>query len=156
MQHNLIEQIANVSNKVILVILSGGCVDISQELKNDKIMAILWAGYGGMWGGQAIADVLFGKFNPVARLTQTWYQSNYVNEVSMLDMSMRPVTNGTAITNPGRGYRFFTGEPIFRFGDGLRYIANFKQYFSFFVFVFLCFVDAVWKKFEKNEIFFKN
>jgi hypothetical protein len=51
-------------NPIVLVILSGGGIDISFAHGNPKIGAILWAGYPGGEGGQAIADVLFGRYNP--------------------------------------------------------------------------------------------
>lgn len=51
-------------NPIILVILSGGGIDVSFAQNNPKIGAILWAGYPGGEGGNAIADVIFGKHNP--------------------------------------------------------------------------------------------
>ena len=106
------------TSTVVLILLSGGCVDISQQLGDTRVGAILWAGYPGQAGGTAIADALFGKRSPSGRLTQTWYAADYVDEVSMTDMGMRPnASNG----NPGRGYRFFTGEPVLPFGYGLTY-----------------------------------
>jgi hypothetical protein len=44
------------------------------------------------------------------------YPAEYVNAVRMIDMSFRP--NGTV--NPGRTYRFYTGTPVHKFGEGLR------------------------------------
>lgn len=44
--------------------MSGGGLDISFAKKSDKVQAILWAGYPGEEGGRAIADVVFGKYNP--------------------------------------------------------------------------------------------
>ncbi len=49
----------------------------------------------------------------------TVYQADFVNQVSMEDMGMRP--NGT--TNPGHTYRFFTGNPVYTFGHGLSYVS---------------------------------
>ncbi len=87
-QSALIRQVANVSKVVILVILSGGCVDISEFQSSDKVHAIVWGGYPGqfhifsflsflrtlvehpckgMYGGQAIVDGIFGAFSPVGR-----------------------------------------------------------------------------------------
>ena len=51
---------------VVMVLLSGGSLDVSAEL--PLVHAALWAGYPGMRGGEAIADVLFGDFNPSAKV----------------------------------------------------------------------------------------
>lgn len=64
-QTQLINQVAEVSSgPVVLVIMSAGGLDISFAKKNPKIRAIVWAGYPGEQGGRAIADVIFGKYNP--------------------------------------------------------------------------------------------
>lgn len=64
-QTQFINQVAEVSKgPVILVILSAGGVDINFAKNNDNIKAILWAGYPGEQGGRAIADVVFGHYNP--------------------------------------------------------------------------------------------
>lgn len=49
---------------VILVLMSGGPIDIGFAQNDPKIAGILWAGYPGQAGGQAIADVIFGHHNP--------------------------------------------------------------------------------------------
>lgn len=69
----------------------------------SKVSSIVWVGYPGQSGGQALAEVIFGDYNPAGRLPYTIYPANYVNQVSMFDMGMRPnASNG----NPGRTYRF--------------------------------------------------
>jgi hypothetical protein len=61
----LITAVANVScGPVILVIMSGGGMDVSFARTNDKITSILWVGYPGEAGGAAIADIIFGYYNP--------------------------------------------------------------------------------------------
>eukprot|EP01083_Nonionella_stella_P160479 524713_1 len=118
-QNNCIEQVASAAKgPVILVILSGGSVDIARWRDSDDIDAIIWAGYPGMYGGAAIADVIFGKFNPAGRLTQTFYFANYVDEIKMSDMNMRP--NATT-KSPGRGYRYYNGDVVYPFGAGMSY-----------------------------------
>ena len=123
------EFVANVSSvaggDVVLVIVSGGCVDISRFEGDGNVGAILWGGYGGMFAGQGVADVLFGAVNPSALTTQTWYRNGYVDEVSMLDMGMRPSDgewSGLNASNPGRGYRYYGGSNVlYPFGHGLSF-----------------------------------
>ncbi|KQJ84878.1 beta-D-xylosidase 4 [Brachypodium distachyon] len=118
-QPDLISAVANASKgHVILVVMSGGPFDISFAKASDKISAILWVGYPGEAGGAAIADIIFGKYNPSGRLPVTWYPASFADKVPMTDMRMRP-DNSTGY--PGRTYRFYTGETVFAFGDGLSY-----------------------------------
>ena len=64
-QQLLITKVANASKgPVILVIMSGGGFDISFAKSDDKITSILWVGYPGEAGGAAIADIIFGHYNP--------------------------------------------------------------------------------------------
>ena len=60
--------------------------------------------------GNALADVLFGDYNPAGRLTQTWV-SDILDLPNMLDYDIRH----------GRTYMYFKGKPIFPFGFGLSY-----------------------------------
>ncbi|XVE99866.1 hypothetical protein REPUB_Repub03eG0238500 [Reevesia pubescens] len=107
-QNELITKVAEVSNgPVILVIMSAGGVDISFAKKNPKIKGILWVGHPGQEGGHAIADVVFGKYNPGGRLPITWYEADYVNKLPMSSMSLRPVDS---LGYPGRTYKFFNGS----------------------------------------------
>eukprot|EP00850_Spirogloea_muscicola_P003456 SM000014S00244 [mRNA] locus=s14:222178:228841:+ [translate_table: standard] len=102
---------------VILVLLSGGPLDITAHKANKNIDAILWAGYPGETGGQAIADIIFGAANPVGRLPMTWYPQGFT-AVQMTDMRLRP---DRATSYPGRTHRFYTGKVVFPFGYGLSY-----------------------------------
>ncbi|KAL0290445.1 UNVERIFIED_CONTAM: Beta-xylosidase/alpha-L-arabinofuranosidase 1 [Sesamum angustifolium] len=54
---------------------------------NPKITSILWVGFPGEAGGAAIADVIFGQYNPSGRLTMTWYPQSFVEKVEMTDMN---------------------------------------------------------------------
>ncbi|KAJ6932181.1 hypothetical protein NC651_007785 [Populus alba x Populus x berolinensis] len=118
-QQLLITAVANVScGPVILVIMSGGGMDVSFARTDDRITSILWVGYPGEAGGAAMADIIFGYYNPSGRLPMTWYPQSYVDKVPMTNMNMRPdPSNGY----PGRTYRFYTGETVYSFGDGLSY-----------------------------------
>ncbi|KAG8089728.1 hypothetical protein GUJ93_ZPchr0011g27674 [Zizania palustris] len=117
-QQNLITAVADAATRpVILVLLTGGPVDITFAQTNPKIGAILWAGYPGQAGGQAIAKVLFGDHNPGGRLPVTWYPEEFT-KVPMTDMRMRA---DPATGYPGRSYRFYQGKTVYKFGYGLSY-----------------------------------
>ncbi|KAK1278037.1 hypothetical protein QJS04_geneDACA020205 [Acorus gramineus] len=118
-QELLITAVANVSKgPVILVIMSGGGMDVSLAKASDLIPGILWVGYPGEAGGAALADIIFGFYNPSGRLPMTWYPESYVDSVPMDNMNMRP---DPSTGYPGRTYRFYTGETVYSFGDGLSY-----------------------------------
>nr|TKW21672.1 hypothetical protein SEVIR_4G135500v2 [Setaria viridis] len=106
-------------NPIILVILSGGGIDLSFAQNHPKIGAILWAGYPGGEGGDAIADVIFGRYNPGGRLPLTWYKNKYIQQIPMTSMEFRPVPE---LGYPGRTYKFHDGpEVLYPFGYGLSY-----------------------------------
>ena len=103
---------------VVAVVMGGGPLDISAIKANKNIQAIMWCGYPGQSGGTAIADVVFGKVNPSGKLSVTWYPEELTKQVPITDMGMRP---NKKTGNPGRTYRFYTGTPVFKFGEGLSY-----------------------------------
>ncbi|HQG56521.1 MAG TPA: glycoside hydrolase family 3 C-terminal domain-containing protein [Bacteroidales bacterium] len=106
-QERLFEAVAATGKPVIVVLTCGGPVSVNRE--QEKAAAILQAGYGGQQGGNAVADVLFGDYNPAGRLPVTYYKS--VNQLPPFeDYNMK-----------GRTYRYFTGEPLYPFGYGLSY-----------------------------------
>ncbi|XP_003387138.1 PREDICTED: probable beta-D-xylosidase 2 [Amphimedon queenslandica] len=96
---------------LIVVIMSGSSVDLSES--KSLADAILWVGYPGQSGGQAIAEVIYGEVNPSGRLPLTFYPGEYIDLVAYRHMSMREP--------PGRTYRFYTENPVFPFGHGLSY-----------------------------------
>jgi beta-glucosidase-like glycosyl hydrolase len=103
---------------VVVVVMSGGPVDMSDANTNDNVGGVMWCGYPGQAGGDAIADALFGATNAFGKLSMTWYPAAFADQVAIQDMGMRPnKTTG----NPGRTYRFYTGTPVFKFGAGLSY-----------------------------------
>eukprot|EP00252_Welwitschia_mirabilis_P000314 TRINITY_DN1034_c0_g1_i7.p1 TRINITY_DN1034_c0_g1~~TRINITY_DN1034_c0_g1_i7.p1 ORF type:complete len:775 (+),score=109.88 TRINITY_DN1034_c0_g1_i7:213-2537(+) len=117
-QQSLVSEVAHASKgPVILVIMSGGPVDVSFAVDDSRISAILWVGYPGEVGGKALAEVIFGDYNPGGRLPMTWYPQDFI-KVPMNIMNMRP---DPSIRYPGRTYRFYTGPAVFPFGHGLSY-----------------------------------
>jgi beta-glucosidase len=82
---------------------------LSFNWAKENLPAILDVWYPGEEGGNALADVLFGDYNPAGRLPVTFYKS--VSDLPAFeDYSMK-----------GRTYRYFSGEPLYPFGYGLSY-----------------------------------
>uniref|UniRef100_A0A2P2JCZ8 Uncharacterized protein MANES_13G104300 n=3 Tax=Rhizophora mucronata TaxID=61149 RepID=A0A2P2JCZ8_RHIMU len=102
---------------VILVLTGGGPVDISFAKIDPRIASILWIGYPGEAGAKALAEIIFGVYNPGGKLPITWYPDSFTR-VPMNDMNMRP---DISRDYPGRTYRFYTGDRVYAFGHGLSY-----------------------------------
>ncbi|MFT3680139.1 MAG: glycoside hydrolase family 3 C-terminal domain-containing protein [Ferruginibacter sp.] len=93
--------------KVILVLTNGSALSLNWE--NENLDAIVEAWYPGQNGGVAVADILFGNYNPAGRLPLTFYKS--LDDLPPFeDYDMK-----------GRTYRYFTGTPLYPFGYGLSY-----------------------------------
>lgn len=116
-QLQLIERLSQLNKSLAVVQFGGGQVDDSSLLTNDKVNAVLWAGYPGQEGGNAIVDIMTGKQAPAGRLTTTQYPASY-DEVSIFDPVLRPSANGSY---PGRTYKWYTGDAVVPFGHGLHY-----------------------------------
>jgi beta-glucosidase len=106
-QEQLIKKIQALGKPVILVLLNGSAIAVNWE--NENIPAILEAWYPGQAAGKAIADILFGDYNPGGRLPVTFYKS----ENDLPSFSDYNITTQT--------YRYFQGEPLYPFGYGLSY-----------------------------------
>lgn len=106
-QRNCLKALKDAGKKVIFVNCSGSAIGLVPETKSCD--AILQAWYGGESGGQAVADVLFGDYNPSGKLPITFYKDT-TQLADFEDYSMK-----------GRTYRFMTAEPLFTFGYGLSY-----------------------------------
>jgi beta-glucosidase len=106
-QEKLLEAIAATGKPVIVVLTSGGAMSVNKA--QEKAAAVLLAGYAGQQGGNAVADVLFGDYNPAGRLPVTYYKSiDQIPAFENYDMA-------------GKTYRYFTQEPLYPFGYGLSY-----------------------------------
>jgi beta-glucosidase len=106
-QEELLRKIAGLDKPMVLVLLNGSALGV--EWARDHFPAIVEAWYPGQAGGTAIADVLFGDYNPAGRLPVTFYKS--ADQLPPFeDYDMR-----------GRTYRYFQGEPLYPFGFGLSY-----------------------------------
>jgi beta-glucosidase len=106
-QQDLLEAVAATGKPVVVVLMSGSA--IAMNWANDHAAALLEAWYPGEAGGEAIADVLTGKANPSGRLPITFYAS---------DGQLPPFTD---YSMKNRTYRYFPGDPLYRFGYGLSY-----------------------------------
>ncbi len=106
-QVELMKAVVNTGKPVVLVLLNGSALAINWASEN--ISSILTAGYPGEEGGNAIADVLFGDYNPAGRLPVTYYKSvDQLPDFENYDMA-------------GRTYRYFQGDALYPFGYGLSY-----------------------------------
>jgi beta-glucosidase len=106
-QQTMLEALAKTGKPVVVVLLNGGPLAVNWAQKNAT--AILEAWYPGQAGGQAIAETLSGKNNPAGRLPVTFYTG----------LDQLPAFEDYSMAN--RTYRYFTKEPLYRFGDGLSY-----------------------------------
>lgn len=92
---------------VVFVMMTGSAIATPWE--SEHIPAILNAWYGGQAAGTAVADILFGDYNPSGRLPVTFYKGD-ADLASFTDYSME-----------NRTYRYFKGTPLYGFGFGLSY-----------------------------------
>lgn len=106
-QKQLIKEIQAIGKPVVLVLLNGSALAVNWE--EEHLPAIVEAWYPGQAAGQAIADVLFGDYNPAGRLPVTFYKS--LNDLPPFDQYQ--ITNQT--------YRYYKGTPLYPFGYGLSY-----------------------------------
>ncbi|KAF5463181.1 hypothetical protein F2P56_019117 [Juglans regia] len=124
-QMALVSSVAAASKKpVILVLTGGGPLDVSFAEEDPRIASIIWIGYPGEAGGKALAQVIFGDYNPGGRLPVTWYPEAFTS-IPMYDMNMRA---DPSRGYPGRTYRFYNGNRVYGFGQGLSY-TNFTYKF---------------------------
>ncbi|MDI3320904.1 xylan 1,4-beta-xylosidase [Pinibacter soli] len=107
-QEDLLNALKATGKPVIFVLCSGNTIALPWE--NDHVDAILEAWYPGQQGGTAVADVLFGDYNPAGRLPLTFYKSTQ-------DL---PAFDDYSMTK-GRTYRYFKGKPVYPFGYGLSF-----------------------------------
>ncbi len=106
-QEDLLKDIANTGKPIVLVLLNGSALAINWAAEHIPAIVEVW--YPGQAAGSALADVLFGDYNPAGRLPITFYKS--VDQLPPFDdYRMKE-----------RTYRYFTGEPLYPFGYGLSY-----------------------------------
>ncbi|MDR1672654.1 MAG: glycoside hydrolase family 3 C-terminal domain-containing protein [Bacteroidales bacterium] len=109
-QTKMLETLGKTGKPVVFVLCAGSAMALAREAVHAD--AILNAWYPGQQGGLAVADVLFGDYNPAGRLPLTFYASTD-QLPDFEDYHM----------DKGRTYRYFKGKPLFPFGHGLSYTA---------------------------------
>ena len=106
-QKQLMQRIVALGKPTVLVLLNGSALAVNWA--DAHVPAILEAWYPGQAAGTAIADVLFGDYNPAGRLPVTFYNS--VDDLPpFVDYNM-----------DDRTYRYFDGDVLYPFGHGLSY-----------------------------------
>lgn len=106
-QTELIRAIQKIGKPTVLVLLNGSAVAFNPDAENKP--AVLDAWYPGQSGGAAVADVIFGDYNPAGRLPVTFYKNiSQIPAFEEYDMK-------------GKTYRYFSGKPLYEFGYGLSY-----------------------------------
>jgi len=106
-QQHLLEALAATGKPLVVVLLNGSALSVTWAQEHAK--AILEAWYPGEAGGTAVGQTLSGKNNPGGRLPVTFYAS----------LDQLPPFDNYAMAN--RTYRYFKGQPLYRFGYGLSY-----------------------------------
>jgi beta-glucosidase len=106
-QQQMIRALHETGKPVVVVLTSGSALAVNWEKENIPAIVQLW--YPGQEGGTALAEVLFGDYNPAGRLPVTFYKS--VDQLPPFeDYNMA-----------GKTYRFFEGDPLYGFGYGMSY-----------------------------------
>jgi beta-glucosidase len=109
-QKEFIQEIYKINPRTVVVLVAGSSIAINWI--DEHVPAILDAWYPGEQGGNAVAEALFGDYNPGGRLPLTFYRS----------MDDLPAFDDYSLTGePGRTYQYFTGTPLYEFGYGLSY-----------------------------------
>ena len=107
-QRDILRALHLAGKKIIFVNCSGSAVALMPE-HEETCDAIIQAWYAGEQGGHALADVIFGDYNPSGKLAVTFYKN---------DSQLPPFEE---YEMKGRTYRYFRGEPLYPFGYGLSY-----------------------------------
>ncbi len=107
-QQEFLKALKAVNPNVVLVLVAGNSLSLNWE--DENLPAIVESWYGGEFGGRAVAEVLFGDYNPSGKLPLTFYKG----------VEQLPPFNDYEVTN-GRTYKYLEEEPLYEFGYGLSY-----------------------------------
>jgi beta-glucosidase len=106
-QQEMLEAVAKTGKPMVVVLLNGSALAVNWAQQNAKAVMDAW--YPGQAGGQAIAETLSGSNDPGGRLPVTFYTG----------VEQLPAFDDYSMAH--RTYRYFTGKPLYHFGDGLSY-----------------------------------
>ena len=106
-QRDMLKALKATGKPVIFVVCTGSALALTWE--DENLDAILNAWYGGQEAGTAVADILFGDYNPSGKLPVTFYKS------------ISQIPDFEDYTMKGRTYRYMTEKPLYPFGYGLSY-----------------------------------
>jgi beta-glucosidase len=121
-QDELIKEMAAANKNTIVVVTSGGSVDMNAWI--DRVPAIIEAWYPGQQGGTALAEVLFGEVNPSGRLPVSFerrWEDNPVHDSYYAEKGTRRIVYKEGVFVGYRGYEHANIKPLFAFGSGLSY-----------------------------------
>ena len=104
-QRRLIRAVCRASDNVVVVLLAGSALDLGEDGQNARAVVQAW--YPGSRGGDAVADLLLGRFSPSGRLPVTFYRGDQTLP-DFEDYAME-----------GRTYRYLKEKPLYPFGYGL-------------------------------------
>ncbi|NIK67221.1 glycoside hydrolase family 3 protein [Paenibacillus sp. BK720] len=108
-QEKLIREVYAVNPNTVVVVV--GSYPFAMPWVQENIPAIVYLSHAGQELGHALADVLFGDYNPAGRVNMTWYESaDQLGEFMDYD-----------IIKSERTYQYFAGKPLYPFGHGLSY-----------------------------------
>jgi beta-glucosidase len=108
-QEKMIQKLAETGKPLVIVVVGGSAITMNNWL--DKVDGIIYAWYPGEAGGQAVAEVLAGKYNPAGRLPITF----------PMHEGQLPLVYNSKPTGRGDDYINLSGQPLFPFGYGLSY-----------------------------------
>ena len=121
-QDELIREMVAANKNTIVVLTSGGSVDMNGWV--DRVPAILEAWYPGQQGGTALAEILFGDVNPSGRLPVSFerrWEDNPVHDSYYTEKGTRRIVYKEGVFVGYRGYEHANIKPLFAFGSGLSY-----------------------------------
>lgn len=116
-QEELIEAVCSVNKPTIALSLTGSCVDLS--MVDELCGAVLQCWHPGQFGGEVIAKMIFGDYQPSAKLPVTFYKD------------IKDIPDFADYSMDKRTYRYFSGTPLYPFGYGLNY--SFIEYYRIYL-----------------------